>query len=144
MTPGGVDSLHFVRRVKPYCQIPENESTFYAYLSGFDLQCTPCPYSTEAMRNDIRSFLNKMELKRPGTKFSVEVKDSSKTTILIPFDAGLSGNYDLEFGDLYMRVHKSAGIVVENDIVITGITQANPAVVTVSGTAPLDGQCRPT
>lgn len=71
MTPGGVDSLHFVRRVKPYCQIPENESTFYAYLSGFDLQSTPCPYSTEAMRNDIRSFLNKMELKRPGTKYSI-------------------------------------------------------------------------
>ena len=67
---------------------------------------------------------------RPGSLFSVEVKDSSKTTVLIPFRAGLSGNYVLEFGDLYMRVHKKAGVVVEADDNITAITKANPAVVT--------------
>lgn len=70
---------------------------------------------------------------RPGTKFSVEVKDSSKTTVLIPFDSGLNGNYGLEFGDLYMRVHKSGGVVVEANQAISGITKADPAIVTYVG-----------
>lgn len=70
---------------------------------------------------------------RPGSLFSVEVKDSSKQAVLIPFRAGLSGNYVLEFGDLYMRVHKKAGVVVNASQAITAITKANPAVVTYSG-----------
>jgi uncharacterized protein (TIGR00269 family) len=83
MAPGGLDSPIFVRRVKPYCQIPENESTFYSYLSGFDIQSISCPYSTEAMRNDIRSFLNMMESKRPGTKFSI-LRTASKLSFNLP------------------------------------------------------------
>lgn len=71
MHPGGGDLPGFVRRVKPYCMVPERESALYAYLEGFRFQELPCPYASEAMRNDIRGFLNRMEVKRPGTKFIV-------------------------------------------------------------------------
>lgn len=69
MHPGGSELSGFVRRVKPYCEVPERESVLYAYLEGLDFQELPCPYSSEAMRNDVRSFLNRAEVKRPGTKF---------------------------------------------------------------------------
>jgi uncharacterized protein (TIGR00269 family) len=71
MHPGGSSLPGFVRRVKPYCEVPERESALYAYLEGFRFQELPCPYASEAMRNDIRGFLNRMEEKRPGTKFIV-------------------------------------------------------------------------
>jgi uncharacterized protein (TIGR00269 family) len=71
MDPGGMSHPGFVRRVKPYCEVPERESALYAYLEGFRFQELPCPYAREAMRNDIRGFINGMEAKRPGTKFIV-------------------------------------------------------------------------
>lgn len=71
MGPVGRSLPGFVRRVKPYCEVPERESALYAYLEGFRFQELPCPHAEEAMRNDIRVFLNRMEEKRPGTKFIV-------------------------------------------------------------------------
>jgi len=71
MHPAGNELRGFVRRVKPFCEVPERESTLYAYLRGAQFQSLPCPYAGEAMRNDIRQFLNRMEVKRPGTKFIV-------------------------------------------------------------------------
>ncbi|MBS7631240.1 TIGR00269 family protein [Candidatus Bathyarchaeota archaeon] len=61
----------FVRRVKPFCEIPERESAMLAYLTGIKFQSIPCPYSESAMRNDVRRFLNMMESKRPGTMFTI-------------------------------------------------------------------------
>jgi len=69
--PGGSQVEGFVRRVKPLCQVPERETTLYAYLNGLRFQSHTCPYAGEAMRNDVRRFLNQMEEKRPGTKFMV-------------------------------------------------------------------------
>lgn len=69
--PGGRDLPGFVRRIKPYAEIPEKESTLYAYLTGIPFQATPCPYAGEAMRNDTRDILNRLEHKRPGTKHTV-------------------------------------------------------------------------
>lgn len=69
--PAGNVLPGFVRRVKPFCEVPERESALYAYLGGFKFQSLPCPYASEAMRNDIRGFLNRMEVKRPSTKFIV-------------------------------------------------------------------------
>ena len=67
------DYVHerFVRKVKPFCEIPEKESALYAYVKNIDFQGTPCPYASEALRNEVRSMLNYMEEKHPGTKFSV-------------------------------------------------------------------------
>jgi uncharacterized protein (TIGR00269 family) len=61
----------FLARIKPLCDIPEKETVLYAYLTGFDFQSIACPHANEALRNDIRSFLNQMELKHPGSKFTL-------------------------------------------------------------------------
>jgi cytoplasmic tRNA 2-thiolation protein 1 len=65
------NSAHFVQRIKPLCEIPEKETTFYAFLKGIEFQNTPCPYSSAAMRNDVRNMLNKMEEKHPGLKYTL-------------------------------------------------------------------------
>ena len=67
------DEAHprLVRKVKPFCEVPEKESTLYAYVKNFRFQDTPCPYASEALRNDVRVMLNRMEEKHAGTKFTV-------------------------------------------------------------------------
>ena len=61
----------FVQKIKPFCEIPENESALYAYIKKIAFQDTPCPYASEALRNDIRGMINRMEQKHAGTKFTV-------------------------------------------------------------------------
>ena len=43
-----------VQKIKPFCEIPEKESALYAYVKKIRFQDTPCPYASEALRNDIR------------------------------------------------------------------------------------------
>jgi uncharacterized protein (TIGR00269 family) len=69
--PGGQELGDYIRRVKPLCEVPERETTYYAFINNIDFQSIPCPYADEAMRSDVRRFLNQMEYKRPGTKFIV-------------------------------------------------------------------------
>ncbi len=69
---------------------------------------------------------------RPGTGFVAEVKDSTKTVRLIPFIFNADQTYILEFGNLYMRVHKDGAQVTLAPSVITDITAADPPVVTTS------------
>jgi len=61
----------FLRRVKPFCEIPEKEVAMYAYGSGIEFQRVPCPYMATSLRNDMRSMLNRMEVKHPGTKYTI-------------------------------------------------------------------------
>lgn len=60
-----------VQRVKPVCEVPEKEIAFYAYLRRIEFQSIPCPYAQTALRNDIRTMLNRLEEKHAGTKFTV-------------------------------------------------------------------------
>ncbi len=60
-----------VQKIKPFCEIPERESALYAYVKKIEFQDTPCPYASEALRNDIRGMINMMEAKHAGTKFTV-------------------------------------------------------------------------
>jgi uncharacterized protein (TIGR00269 family) len=60
-----------VQKVKPMCEVPERESALHAFARGFNFQSTPCPYAGQAMRNDIRGLLNRMEEKHAGTKYTV-------------------------------------------------------------------------
>jgi len=71
--------------------------------------------------------------RRPGTYFCDEVKDSTKATRLVAFKYSTTQAYVLEFGDLYIRFKKNGGPITLTGQTITGITQANPAVVTYSG-----------
>jgi uncharacterized protein (TIGR00269 family) len=68
-----LDVVHpkLVQRVKPLCMVPEKEVVLYAYLKGIEFQSIPCPYAQTALRNDIRTMLNRMEHKHAGTLFSV-------------------------------------------------------------------------
>jgi len=60
-----------VRRVKPFCEIPEREIAFYAFLKKIRFQSYPCPYAPQALRSDIRTMLNRLEEKHPGMKFTI-------------------------------------------------------------------------
>ncbi|MBS7638878.1 MAG: TIGR00269 family protein [Candidatus Bathyarchaeia archaeon] len=60
-----------IPRVKPLCEVLEKEITLYAYLRGIRFQENPCPYAGEALRNDVRNMLNRLEEKHPGTKYTV-------------------------------------------------------------------------
>jgi len=60
-----------VQKVKPFCEIPEKETALYAYIKKVKFQSIPCPYSSEALRNDIRAMLNRIEEKHAGTKFTI-------------------------------------------------------------------------
>lgn len=71
-------------------------------------------------------------VKRSGTRFVKPVVNSAHSTVLIPFEFSTTQAYILEFGDNYMRVYRNNGLVLESAQTITGITQANPAVVTIS------------
>lgn len=76
---------------------------------------------------------------RPGTKFIAEVKDSTKETALIPFVINADQTYVLEFGEGYIRFIKNGAQVTDLNLTITGITKANPGVVTYTGTDPTVG-----
>lgn len=67
----GKVSEGFVQRVKPFYKIPEREVALYAYFKGIEFQPNPCPYAREAMRSDVRSILNRLEVKYPGIKFTI-------------------------------------------------------------------------
>lgn len=67
------DEVHpkFVQRIKPFCEIPEKETALYAYVKKVEFQSTPCPYASEALRNDVRLMLNRIEDKHAGMKFTI-------------------------------------------------------------------------
>lgn len=94
-------------------------------------RCDTVKYSTGA-----RTIRNLFIMKhgglasRPGGTFVAEVKNSTKTIRFIPFVFNASQTYVLEFGDLYMRVHRNGQQITDGDVPITNVTQANPAVVT--------------
>lgn len=67
---------------------------------------------------------------RPGTKFVGEVSDSSKKVRLRQFIFNENQTYVLEFGDQYLRFIQNGNQLTEASKTITGITQADPAVVT--------------
>ena len=56
-----------VSRVKPLIGLSERDIVAYAHHLELPYHDIPCPYYLEAMRNDLRTFLNDMEHKRPGT-----------------------------------------------------------------------------
>ena len=60
-----------VQRIKPLCGVLEKEVALYAYLKKIEFQSIPCPYAGTALRNDVRTMLNRMEEKHAGTKFTI-------------------------------------------------------------------------
>lgn len=70
--------------------------------------------------------------RRYGTRYVAPVKDATKNVRLIPFEFNVEQAYILEFGDQYIRFFKDNGAILEADIGIAAITQANPAEVSTA------------
>ncbi len=60
-----------VPRLQPLRAIPENETTLYAMIKGYEYHDLECPYAPEALRNDYRDILAQLEDKHPGTRHSI-------------------------------------------------------------------------
>lgn len=69
--------------------------------------------------------------KRGGTHFITTVRDGTAVR-LVPFQFSTSQPYVLEFGVNYIRILKDRAPLTHTGTSITGITQANPAVVTAN------------
>lgn len=70
---------------------------------------------------------------RPGTSFVCEVKNSADFARLIPYKYTDDLTFVMEFGDQYFRTSKNGVQTRETGQAITGITNANPCVITYSG-----------
>ncbi len=70
--------------------------------------------------------------KRPGTRLVGEVLDQTNDCRLIPFQFSLEQTYALEFGQGYMSPCAQGGRLTEEELAITGITNAVEAVVEVA------------
>ncbi len=62
---------NMVPRVRPFCEILERESALYAYMKHVQFQEMPCPYAGEALRNDVRNMVNRLEEKHPSMKYTI-------------------------------------------------------------------------
>jgi hypothetical protein len=77
------------------------------------------------------SVLQGAQTRRPASKFAAETKlSSTRKARLIPFEFSVTQAYMLEFGHEYIRFYRNDGQIIESTKTITGVTQANPAVVT--------------
>lgn len=70
---------------------------------------------------------------RGGSYFVGEVKDSTHPVRIIPFSFNETQTYVIQLGHFYARFIANGGEVLEVAKAITGITAANPAVVTSAG-----------
>jgi uncharacterized protein (TIGR00269 family) len=61
----------FIQRVKPLRNIPEREVALFAILNGWEFDSAVCPYSSFALRENVRNALNSLEATHPGTKYSI-------------------------------------------------------------------------
>jgi uncharacterized protein (TIGR00269 family) len=60
----------FIPRIKPLREIPERETALYAYLRDFEIYEGRCRFAG-GVRFDTKDFINKIEDKYPGIKFSI-------------------------------------------------------------------------
>lgn len=71
---------------------------------------------------------------RPGSKYILQAYKSATPVRLIPFQASFNISYILEFGDGYIRFFNQSAPILESNHAITGATQANPCVLSVTNT----------
>jgi cytoplasmic tRNA 2-thiolation protein 1 len=69
-SPQSVGRKFRTRKIKPFCEIYEQEIVFYALLRGIPFQTEHCPYMNESIRTQIREFINTLERERPGIKYN--------------------------------------------------------------------------
>lgn len=72
-------------------------------------------------------------VRRGGSMYGNEAKKSSDRTWLKDFIFNVTQSYQIEFGDQYIRFYTNRGLVLENGIIITAVSNANPAVINITG-----------
>ncbi|WP_235522977.1 hypothetical protein [Novosphingobium sp. Leaf2] len=70
--------------------------------------------------------------KRPGTHLVGEVFDTLGDNRLVPFQFSLTQTYAIEMGQAYMAPMTEGGRIVEDELAITGITNAPNAAITAA------------
>ena len=75
---------------------------------------------------------------RPGTYYVAPTKANGVARFQ-RFEFSTTQAYMGEFGNLYFRPYKDHAAITETALVITGITQANPGVLTYTGSDPSNG-----
>jgi uncharacterized protein (TIGR00269 family) len=82
----------FIPRVKPLRGIPGRETLLYCLFRGLDVHTSTCPYSEYDMRNEVRSFLNRMEESRPTSKSSFLSTTNRLASAIAPRFEGMELN----------------------------------------------------
>ncbi len=75
----------------------------------------------------------------PGTKYVLQTLYSDKRVWLQRFEFAFDQAYVIEFGDYYCRLFTDRGVVLEDPLDISNITQASPGVLTYVGADPSNG-----
>jgi uncharacterized protein (TIGR00269 family) len=57
----------FVRRIKPFMEIPEKEVTLYGIINGIVTRLPECPYAASSLRSEVRSMQAAIEYRYPGS-----------------------------------------------------------------------------
>lgn len=70
---------------------------------------------------------------RPGRLFAAPVHDIDKRARAIPFQFSVDQGYMMELGDHVLRLVTRGGLVLRKELIITAITNASLASVTVDG-----------
>ncbi|KQN10271.1 hypothetical protein ASE85_02475 [Sphingobium sp. Leaf26] len=95
-------------------------------------------FDVDAYQASVRKARNVVILKyggltkRPGTRLVAEVLDASKPVRIIPFQFSIEQTYALELGQGYMRVASAGGLVLNEELAITAITNEAQARVTAA------------
>lgn len=75
---------------------------------------------------------------RPGSLYSTHTK-LNRDALGLPYRFNVEQAYSLEFTDYKVRVHTQGGVILETALTVTGITKADPGVVTCTGHGLDDG-----
>jgi len=60
-----------VPRIKPFIHVPERDAALYAFIHTEDFDLEGCPYSYNALRNDVRGLIDDYTSRHPSTKHSI-------------------------------------------------------------------------
>ncbi len=95
-------------------------------------------FDVDAWQSAVRKARNVMVLKyggmtkRPGTHLVAEVLDKNEGNRLLPFQFSLTQTYALEMGQGYMSPCADGGRIIEDELFITGVTNAANAQITAA------------
>lgn len=90
LAPSSKGPFHpkFVRRVKPFYEVLEKETTLYAILNNLYPEFIECPYAIRSIRWSIRRYINELEEKHQGIKYSLIRSLLNIIEILDKIDSG--------------------------------------------------------